>query len=162
MNQKFQPTTFTGFCFGDGTSAACPCAAVGAPGNGCPSSVSAAGGKLAGSGIARIAADSLVLTNTLVPNGPGLYYQGSGATDVAFGDGKLCGGVGIVRLGVVFASASTSSYPGGLTPNPIHIAGATNAGDVRHYQTWYRDSAVGFCTASLFNLTNAVTLTWAP
>ncbi|MDZ4773963.1 MAG: VCBS repeat-containing protein [Planctomycetota bacterium] len=162
MNQKFQPTTFTGFCFGDGSSAACPCAAVGGAGNGCPSSVSAVGGKLAGSGIARIAADSLTLTNTLVPNGPGLYYQGAGQTEIPFGDGKLCAGTGIVRLGVVFASSGTSSYPGGLTPAPIHLAGATNAGDVRHYQTWYRDSAMGFCTASLFNLTNAVTLTWAP
>jgi hypothetical protein len=161
MNQKNQPTTFTGFCFGDGTSAACPCG-PGAAGNGCPSSVSAAGGKLAGSGFARISADTLVLTDTLVPNGPGLYYQGSGQTDIPFGDGKLCAGVGIVRLGVVFAASSTSSYPGGLTPAPIHLAGAANAGDVRHYQTWYRDSTVGFCTASLFNLTNAVTLTWTP
>jgi hypothetical protein len=152
---------FTGFCFGDGSSMACPCG-PGAAGNGCPSSVSATGGKLAGSGIARISADTLVLTDTLVPNGPGLYYQGSGQTDVAFGDGKLCAGSGIIRLGIVFAASGTSSYPGGLTPNPIHIAGLTNAGDVRHYQTWYRDATVGFCTASLFNLTNGVTLTWAP
>jgi hypothetical protein len=161
INQKFQPTVFTGFCFGDGSSMACPCG-PGAAGNGCPSSVSATGGKLAGSGIARISADTLVLTDTLVPNGPGLYYQGSGQTDVAFGDGKLCAGSGIIRLGIVFAASGTSSYPGGLTPNPIHIAGLTNAGDVRHYQTWYRDATVGFCTASLFNLTNGVTLTWAP
>ncbi|MBL8857734.1 MAG: VCBS repeat-containing protein [Planctomycetes bacterium] len=162
MNQLFQPTTFTAFCAGDGTSAACPCGNVGAAGSGCPSSVSAAGGKLSGGGIARISADSLVLTNTLVPNGPGLYYQGSGTSEIAFGDGKLCAGVGIVRLGVVFASGSTSSYPGGLTPAPIHIAGMTNAGDTRHYQTWYRDSTPGFCTPSLFNLTNGLTLSWTP
>ncbi|MBL8857735.1 MAG: VCBS repeat-containing protein [Planctomycetes bacterium] len=162
MNQLYQPTTFTSFCAGDGSSAACPCGNVGAAGNGCPSSVSAAGGKLAGGGLARISADSLVLTNTLVPNGPGLYYQGSGTSEIAFGDGKLCAGVGIVRLGVVFASGSTSSYPGGLTPAPIHIAGMTNAGDTRHYQTWYRDSTPGFCTPSLFNLTNGLTLAWTP
>ncbi|MBL8860198.1 MAG: hypothetical protein JNL28_16940 [Planctomycetes bacterium] len=50
-----------------------------------------------------------------------------------FGDGKLCVGV-ILRLGVVFASGNTSSYPGGWTPNPIHMGGLTTVGDPRHDQ----------------------------
>lgn len=150
----------TGFCFGDGSGAACPCL-NGTAGNGCPSSVSPGGGRLTATGTPSIAADSLVLTNTLVPNGPGLYYQGSGITAIPFGDGVLCAGSGIVRLGVVFAAGSTSSYPGGLTPGPVSVMGFNVAGNVRHYQTWYRDS-FPFCTPALFNLTSGVTVTWSP
>jgi len=73
----------------------------------------------------------------------------------------LCSGGAIARLGVVFPVGTTAIYPGGLTPNPIHIGGATAAGDVRNYQCWYRD-AVPFCTASNFNLTQSVALTWLP
>jgi len=65
----------------------------------------------------------------------------------------------ITRLGVVFPSGSSASYPGGLTPNPIHIAGATAVGDVRQYQCWYRDAAV-FCATQTFNLTHGLELTW--
>jgi hypothetical protein len=32
---------------------------------------------------------------------------------------------------------------------------------VRTYQAWYRNAAA-FCTASTFNLTNGVQLTWGP
>ncbi|MBL8857082.1 MAG: VCBS repeat-containing protein [Planctomycetes bacterium] len=161
LNQQVQGAAVTTFCAGDGSSAACPCGS-GALGNGCPSSISPAGARLAGLGTARIAADSLVLRNTLVENGPGLFFQGTGETDVPFGDGKLCAGVGITRLGVVFATGGTAYYPGGFTPSPIHVAGGVQAGDVRVYQVWYRDSAVNFCTSATFNLTNGVRVTWLP
>lgn len=153
------------FCFGDASGAPCPCANYGAPGSGCASSSFGGGGVLSRSGNAGAspATDTLVLTATSIP-GPGLFFQASGllaGSGTAFGDGLLCAGVGIVRLGVVFPTASTASYPGGLTPLPIHVAGATAAGDVRHYQCWYRD-AVAFCTPQTFNLTQGVTLTWGP
>lgn len=150
------------YCFGDGTGTACPCGTVSASGNGCPSSIAVGGSNLSGQGFASISSDTLVLNCTSVPNGPGLFYQGSAQTAVAFGDGVLCAGSGIQRLGVVFANGNHSSYPGGLTPNPVHIAGATSAGDQRHYQMWYRDADVSFCTASLFNLTNGLSVLWAP
>ena len=121
------------------------------------------GGNLASSGVAGASAgtDTLVLTATNIP-GPALFIQANaqGGT-LAFGDGQLCASVGIIRLGVVFPTGSTASYPGGLTPNPIHTAGMTNNGDTRHYQAWYRDAAV-FCTSATFNLTQGVTLTWGP
>ncbi|MBL8860209.1 MAG: right-handed parallel beta-helix repeat-containing protein [Planctomycetes bacterium] len=156
------------FCFGDGSSAPCPCANVGSPLNGCPSSASAAGAHLGLSGNASVGTDTLVLTGTLFPpGGPGLYFQGSaraaGGAGSAFGDGKLCIGGSILRLGVVFANISgTSSYPGGLTPNPIHIGGLTAPGDMRHYQVWYRDASPIFCTSATFNLTQGLSLTWVP
>jgi hypothetical protein len=65
-------------------------------------------------------------------------------------------------MGIVFPTGSSASYPGGLTPQPIHVAGGPlSAGDVRHYQCWYRDAAV-FCTTTTFNLTQGLTLTWSP
>lgn len=154
----------TSFCLGDGTGAACPCANVGAAGNGCANSSFAAGANLAASGVAGASAgtDTLVLTASNIP-GPGLFFQSTGTAPSAlpFGDGLLCAAVGIVRLGVVFPTANVASYPGGLTPNPIHIGGGTAAGDVRHYQCWYRD-AVTVCAGATHNLTQGLTLTWGP
>ena len=153
------------FCLGDGSATACPCANNGSAGNGCGNSVFAGGARLFSSGFAgaSMGTDSLVLTATNVV-GPGLFFQSTGlaASPVSFGDGQFCATVGIVRLGVVFPTGNTAIYPGGSTPNPIHIAGAPIVNsDVRHYQFWYRDAAV-FCTPSTFNLTQGLTITWGP
>lgn len=156
----------TPFCFGDGTGTACPCTNSGSPGHGCASSSIAAGGLLVGSGVpgASGATDTLILTASDIP-GPALFFQGTspfaGGLGITFGDGLLCAGGTIVRLGVVFPTGTTASYPGGLTPLPIHTAGGTSAGDVRHYQAWYRDAAT-FCTSFTYNLTQGLTLTWLP
>jgi hypothetical protein len=148
------------FCAGDGSGTACPCGASGAAGYGCPSSVSALGGKLTATGAASVGADSLALLSTLVPNGPAIYMQCSGTVSLPFGDGLVCMSVGIVRLGVVFASGGSSVYPGGSTPAPMHLAGSTQMGDLRHYQAWYRDAAIGFCAPEVFNFTNGISVTW--
>ncbi len=157
-------TPTTAFCLGDGTGAACPCANPGAAGRGCASSAFASGAILSSTGIAGASAvtDTLMLTATDIP-GPGLFFQSSGlaGTPINFGDGLLCAAVGIVRLGVVFPAAGVATYPGGLTPAPIHIAGGTAAGDVRHYQCWYR-SVPGLCNPQNFDLTQGLSLTWGP
>jgi hypothetical protein len=157
-------TPSTPFCDGSAVGTTCTaCGNNGAAGNGCANSSFAAGGNLASAGFASIAADTLVLTATNV-TGPGLFFQSSGlaGSPITFGDGMLCAAAGIVRLGVVFPTAGSASYPGGLTPNPIHIGGAPiNPGDTKHYQCWYRDAVV-FCTTSTFNLTQGVSLQWAP
>ena len=110
-----------------------------------------------------MSADTLLLTALDIP-GPGLFFQGtaqyaSGA-GIAFGDGLLCAGGTITRMGVVFPAGSSASYPGGLTPNPVHVAGAPiTSGDVRYYQCWYRDAA-SFCTSETYNLTPGLAITW--
>jgi hypothetical protein len=152
------------YCFGDGSGTACPCANNGSAGNGCASSVNAAGGNLSSTGNASIAADTVALVGSGLPNSSCLYFQGTtqlnGGNGIAFGDGLRCAGGTIIRLGTKTNVAGTSQYP---TPGDQSVSqrGLCAAGDVRTYQCWYRNAAA-FCTASTFNLTNGVQLTWAP
>jgi hypothetical protein len=163
----FNPTSpYTSFCNGDGGGTPCPCA----PGQlnyGCRNSLYQVGSRLVASGNpgASAATDTMVLY-TINLSGPGMFIQGTdvfaGGAGVQFGDGLLCTGGAITRLGIVFPMSGSATYPGGLTPNPIHVAGGPiNAGDVRNYQVWYRDAAV-FCTDATFNLTQAVSAVWGP
>jgi hypothetical protein len=152
----------TTFCFGDGTSTACPCGNAGTAGNGCASSVNPAGGHITASGFGSIANDTLVLTGTGVPNGPGLYFQGTvqvnGGAGVVFGDGLRCAGGTVVRLGNETATSGTSSYPGPGDPH-VSVKGMVMSPGSRTYQLWYRNAGA-FCTPSTFNLTNGIVITW--
>jgi hypothetical protein len=166
-------TPFTPECFGD-TAAACPCSGPGgsgipnpgAAGFGCANSSFPAGAQLVSSGIAQDnAGDTLVLTCTNMP-GPGLFFQANGVLGpfMNFNDGTLCAASGIIRMGVVFPTAGVASYPGGLTPAPIHIAGAPvlAPAPTKHYQCWYRDITVGFCNTLGHNMSNGIAITWVP
>jgi len=157
-------TPSTPFCSGDAVGTTCvACGNNGVAGHGCASSGFAGGALLGSSGIASLSADTLVLMGSDL-TGPGLFFQSNGlaASPVGFGDGMLCAAVGILRMGVVFPVAGSASYPGGLTPNPVSVAGGPiSAGNTKHYQVWYRDAAA-FCTASTFNTSNGVSLVWAP
>ena len=79
-----------------------------------------------------------------------------------FGDGILCVGGALVRLGVKFNSlAGSSTMPSGLDPVLSVMGGVPAGGGFRFYAAWYRDSAV-FCTAATFNVTNGVGVLWTP
>ena len=126
--------------------------------------MSAAGGHLAGAGGASLAADTFVLTGSLLPNSSALYFQGTqrlnGGNGSVFGDGLRCVGGSIIRLGTKVNSGGASSYPvAGDTA--ISVKGAVSAGSVRQYQVWYRNAAP-FCTASTFNLSNGIEVVWMP
>jgi hypothetical protein len=157
------PPAFTIYCFGDGTGTACPCGNAGAAGNGCASSVNAAGGHLAGTGVASIANDTLSLNGTGMPNSSALYFQGTtqnaGGAGVAFGDGLRCAAGSVIRLGTKINANGASSYPSGS--QPISVKGANAAGNTRTYQCWYRNAAA-FCNPETFNLTNGGQTTWTP
>ncbi len=154
----------TPYCFGDGTGLACPCSNSGAAGNGCASSVNAAGGNLTSSGSASVSADTLALIGSGMPNSSALYFQGtsqlSGGLGVLFGDGLRCVGGSIIRLGTKNNTAGASQYPA-PGDQSVSVRGFNSASDFRTYQIWYRNAAA-FCTASTFNLTNGLSLTWAP
>lgn len=150
------PTTV--LCTGNGIGTACPCGNFGVGPNGCASSNFSNGAHLANTGLASIAADSLVLVATDV-TGPALFFQGSatvlGGAGIPFGDGLLCAGGSLTRLGVVFPSGGQAALGG-----PISVAGGISVpGTTGYYQAWYRDAAP-FCTASTFNLTNATLIVW--
>jgi len=154
----------TPICFGDGSGLACPCANSGATGNGCANSLNAAGGNLSSSGAASIGGDTLVLLGSGMPNSSALYFQGTttlnGGSGVAFGDGLRCAGGSVIRLGTKNNTSGASQYPAAGDPT-VSVRGLCSAGDFRVYQVWYRNAAA-FCTASTFNLTNGVSLTWTP
>ena len=157
--------TAPSFCAGDGSSAPCPCgnqSALGA-GEGCLNSLGT-GGKLVASGAPSIAQADLLLTGSRMPSGTAAYFQGhsaaAGGQGVAFGDGLLCVSGSVFRLGLKLNVNGTSRYPDPDDP-PVSVRGYTLPGAQRVYQCWYRNSA-DFCTASLFNLTNGLRVTWAP
>jgi len=151
----------TAFCFGTGGTA-CPCANAGLAGNGCASSVNANGANLASSGTPSIAADTLALIGSGMPNSSALYFQGTaqqnGGLGSVFGDGLRCAGGSTIRLGTKINAGGGSQYPVGGDPT-VSVRGANAAGNVRTYQIWYRNAAA-FCTSDTFNLSNGLSVTW--
>lgn len=158
------PVGFQSFCAGDGSGAPCPCGNAGAAGNGCANSLNPNGANLAATGQPSVAADSLRLVGSGMPDGSALYFQGTtqvaGGLGSAFGDGLRCVGGSVRRLGTELNVGGNSQHPASGDP-PVSIQGAVAPGDVRAYQVWYRNPAV-FCTSSTFNLTNAVQVVWTP
>ena len=156
--------TATAYCFGDGSATACPCGNAGTTGNGCASSVNAAGGNLAASGNASITSDTVVLQGSGMANSNALYFQGTtrlnAGAGAVFGDGLRCAGGSIIRLGTKTNVAGASAYPGAADQR-ISVRGLIIAPGTRTYQSWYRNAAA-FCTASTFNLTNGLEIPWAP
>jgi hypothetical protein len=158
------PSTGTAFCSGDGSGTACPCGNVGDAGSGCGNSVNASGARLSGAGMASVSNDQFVLSGTGMPNSSALYFQGTtqsgGGLGVVFGDGLRCAGGSITRLGAKLNAGGVSQFPSGADP-AISVKAMNTAGDVRTYQVWYRNAAP-FCSASTFNLTNGLQVTWSP
>ena len=147
------------FCAGDGTGTACPCGNPGGSGAGCANGTGH-GATLSRTGTASASASSVVLEATgLVPNQPGLYFQGvnaiNGGNGNTFGDGLRCAGGSVIRLQVRTSDASGSSN----TTIDIATKGGVSTGDVRRYQLWYRDPMSSPCGAG-YNLTNGVEITW--
>jgi hypothetical protein len=150
------------FCFGDGSGTTCPCGNAGSAGNGCASSVNAAGANLTASGSASLSADTLVLVGSGMPDSSALYFQGTSRVDggmgVVFGDGLRCVSGSIVRLKAASNSAGASQFPKAGDPS-VSVRGMIAAPGTRTYQAWYRNAAA-FCTPSTFNLTNGIDVTW--
>lgn len=149
------------FCHGDGTGSSCPCGNVGAATHGCAHSASAIGAWLLKTGgQASVALDTCQIAVGNVPtNAPCVFIQGN--TELAgnpFGDGLLCVGSPVTRLGVVAASGTQADGPLGLAV----AGGLPPSGGKRVYQAWYRDSSLSFCSGSTFNLSNGLAIYWAP
>ena len=106
------------------------------------------------SGSASLAANSLVLEATDVPNTAFLFFQGSNQAQLPFGDGFLCTTGGLVRLGQVqIASGGVALAQVDLPSAGIAAPGA------RRFQCWFRDVAAG---GAGFNTSDALTITFVP
>jgi hypothetical protein len=153
------------FCAGDGTATPCPCGNNSAPGDGvgCLHSF-AMGASLTTLGNPQITADTLLLVATNMPVGTtALFFQGTtqiaGGAGTTFGDGLRCAGGTVVRLKSPMAITGSSEKLPRLGDPLLSVAGNVLTPGVRTYQVWYRNAAT-FCTASTFNLTNGVQVTW--
>jgi hypothetical protein len=151
-------------CFGDGAGTPCPCGNSGGPGEGCANSTGL-GAILAGTGTPSVSADTLVLSVTQgKPGQPILFFQGinfiNSGNGNPFGDGLRCCGGGVKRLQArnMDATGSTS------TTVTLSVKGGVAAGSTYCNQGWYRDpsGAGGSPCSTFFNLTNGLSVTWAP
>lgn len=150
---------FVVYCNGDGSGTLSPCGndndgSLGVAGTQNGSSTGGASLRAAGSSSVTDA-DFQLLGEGLVPNKPGLFFQGNNAVNEPFGnqfgDGLRCAGGGVVRLEVQFADSTGSCS----TSVDLISKGGVSASDTKHYQLWYRDPAGSPC-GSGFNLTNGV------
>jgi hypothetical protein len=152
------------FCFGDGSGTACPCGNTSVVAlSGCASSIGS-GGRLIDNGASSLSADTLVLVGDNMTLSSCLYFQGTrtvaGGQGATFGDGLRCAGGTTVRLGTKQNTSGYSQYP--LPGDPsVSVRGGVTAPGERTYQVWFRNAAP-FCTASTFNLTNGLRVTWVP
>jgi hypothetical protein len=122
------------------------------------------GGMLGSFGATSLSHDQFVLVGGGMPNAPALYFQGTGVifggAGGVFGDGLRCVAGIVIRLGIKHNVGNQSHYP--ETGDPaVHVRGLIAVPGLRHYQVWYRNAA-SFCTASTFNLTNGLSVTWLP
>lgn len=159
------PPAGIAFCTGDGSGTDCPCSNNSAPGldQGCRNSTGS-GARLSSSGLASLAHDSLQLIGTGMPNGTSLFLQGTAMSSTPggalLGDGLLCIGSSLVRLGVKTNSNGGSRLPEAGDP-AISVKGAIAAPGERFYQQWYRDPS-NFCTPLTYNLTQGLRVIWQP
>lgn len=150
--------TWDSYCECDGSVA--PCGNAGPPGSGCLNSTGEAG-RLAAQGSSSVSSGALDFTATgLVPGAPMMLFCGTQRVNAGsgflFGDGLRCAGGQVTRLGVRFPDAD-----GAVELNLSPGQAGWQAGEIRHFQGWYRDPGQTPCGSS-FNLTQAVSITMAP
>jgi hypothetical protein len=160
----------TPYCAGDGSGPACPCGNSSTQaGTGCQHSYSGtnyggAGARLAATGVASLAADTLQLQATqLPPSPPSLFFQGTAAVATPLGDGLRCAGGTVVRLYQRPAVGGAVQSGFGVAGDaPIHVAGLIGSAPAsRYYQLWFRNQPA-FCTPQTWNLTNGLQVNWIP
>jgi hypothetical protein len=142
----------------DGALATCPCGNRGFPTTGCDPAQSTGGVRLRPLAQSTSPQNRATLQGTAFPPAghPGAVVLRAGldpAGPSPFGDGVLCIGTPLVRLGATQASGGTSLHAFGHGTAPGH--------GVFFYQVWYRNQPTGFCEpAAAFNLSSATWLAW--
>ena len=165
------PTTEPGSGFCDGSSGSCPCAAVGAAGQGCPNTnANGNGALLVGNGTASLSGDTVgFVISDGSPSKPGILIQGPNALNFPNGNPAVPNASGIfcvnptLRGGVFFTDANGDATVTDFQGMPFG-ASAQPAGSDTYYQYWFRDpgntcqNAPG--TSAAFNFSNAYSINW--
>lgn len=151
-------------CPGTVVPTACPCDWILDVGGGCRNSLYRSA-TLQSGGVASVAADTLRFQAAEMPSGTAAtLFQGTAtpAVPTPFGDGLLCVGGSLVRLGTLFAPTGSASWPHPLV-GPLAQAGSVaSSGQDRYYQVVYRDAVPTHCTSATFNQTSGQRVTWSP
>lgn len=157
----------TPLCFGDGSTAACPCSNSGSEGRGCQNSASTGGAVLFTTG--TTSPDTVVLRSSGErATSLSIFLQGNASIlPVVYGDGLRCTGGTLKRLYTKTASAGEASAPGpgdpSITARSAALGVPIPANGRRYYQVWYRDGNPGFCappTGDSYNISSAVRILW--
>lgn len=152
----------------DGSGGNCPCAAVGAPGAGCPTSTTS-GAVLSDTGNAQFSNDTYGFAVAGVPGvKPGLIFKGSanlnpGINTIADSDGLLCTSPqlrGDVVVTDALGTATITAFQAGSA-----FGATANSGSTTYYQFWFRDPP-NPCTPATaqgqvgFNFSNMIGTNW--
>ncbi len=112
---------------------------------------------IAASRSASSSAGNLTLSASPVPNQSGLFFHGSNAIQVSFGNGFLCIGGGIVRGDVLLAAGNVSSYT--YDNSSLKRDLSPYIGQLRRFQYLHRDPMGG---GALCNTSNAIAIQIVP
>jgi hypothetical protein len=157
------PSTGISFCDGDGSGTGCPCNNSGISYSGCAHSASELGARLQASGTASITSDTLLLKGSRLPNTSAVFVQGTqqanGGLGTVFGDGLLCVGGSLVRLGTRIPSGGIATYPQPGEASVSLKGLVPSAGTVRHYQVLFRNPG-SYCVPATSSGSNGIRITW--
>ncbi len=160
------------YCFGNTTSGnPCPCGNDNPDlPNGCGNGTYPGGANLAGSGVASLASDSLILYGTFgQPNNSSMFFQAINNLDglsIFLGDGIQCAGGNLKRLKVKTndANGSADTTPTVISARSAALGYTIQPGDMLYYQWWYRDNNNPPCGLGVndSNTSNGYQIVWIP
>jgi Tol biopolymer transport system component len=165
LRDRGTSSSFASFCFGDGSSGACPCGNTGSAGHGCQNSGSTGGALLAATGVASLSADSVHMTSSgEMPTSTSIVLQGDAAIAATpFGNGLRCTGGHLKRPYTANASGGVLAVPPTGQPSfaarSAALGDTISAGSTRIYQVYYHDPSLTFCPNG-FNVSNAIAVAW--
>ena len=151
----------------------CPCGnPPSGPGRGCNNSSGTGGATMTDTGLASLAADTVVFTTTDErPTALTIVLQGDATipAGVPYGDGIRCVGGHLRRLYVKTAVGGSITAPGVGDPTVSARSAALgdpiSAGTQRYYMVYYRDPLIFACPPSpgtaTFNSSSARSILWA-
>jgi hypothetical protein len=122
-----------------------------------PNSVGA-GALIGSSGSTSIAANELTLECTDLPPGQfAIFYYGPDQIAQPFGNGVRCVGGSVLRLPPRPTGDGQLSFS--LDHTALPAGGDLEAGELAHFQCWYRDPAAGLAG---FNFSDGLSVTFCP